>query len=364
MKRAREASEEVASSDSCSRSAHSLAKPFVCSHDGCDKRYNKRAKLADHQRTHTGERPFSCDAVGCNKSFYRKAHLQAHARSHLPKEERPFECPREDCQKRFTTNQHLRQHAELHLRPSLYRCGHCEQSFHKHHQLKRHVGEVHLQTKSWPCLISGCGMSFHYESILIKHAKRVHNPDKRYACGTDGCDEVFGKWSLLQKHVNHEHKLVCSICKKQFTDHQAWKLHCETHELPLEERRKFACHVHGCSKRFTKAHARKRHIEVAHENARHFACDQCSNQFAHKKTLEAHVERQHSGMIIAQPKKRQKKVISIVSQLTGLHYELGRHLPCPHAACQYRFSRNYDLDRHLSSYHATVPATQAPDITT
>lgn len=338
-----------------SASPSTYLKRFSCSFDGCDKAYTKPAKLADHERSHTGERPFCCAEYGCTKRFARKSHLQAHARSHLPKEERRYTC--RECNKRFSTNQHLRQHLDLHSQPTPYSCEQCNASFHKNNQLKKHIASVHLHCKPCVCSETGCGKSFAYQSVLDKHSAKVHDKTKRYICEFADCQNQFTKWSMLQTHIKDIHKLKCRYCKKEYSDAFAYKLHVEAHEIPVEQRQTFACSIDECTKKFTRAHALKQHISVIHDGIRKYSCETCGKVFAYKKSLIEHVHREHlSGTDVSNEtpdkvsKSKPTKSSSVLEKLTGVGYDQsGRQILCLVPGCAYRFAREYDLERHLVS---------------
>lgn len=339
-------------------SPSSYTKKFACKFDGCEKAYTKPSKLADHERSHTGVRPFCCPEPGCDKSFLRKSHLQAHARSHLPKHERPFICSVDQCGKRFSTNQHLSQHLKLHTEPRPYRCDRCDMAFRKHHQLSKHTAE-HLGTKACICPHQTCGKSFTYQSILDNHIARVHDSSRQYTCEVEECSEHFPKWSMLKAHCKEMHRFNCQYCKKAYTDSTAFKLHVSTHELPLEARQSYACDIDECDKKFTKAHALKQHVLVVHQSVRRFVCEACDKSFAYKKSLQKHAAKAHSDKGVGdfgnKQDKTSAKAVSLLEKLTGYGYDVGRDIPCTFPNCAYRFTRDYDLHRHLNgSVHAVI----------
>ena len=103
----------------------SLDKPFVCEHQGCDKRYGKvkmfvclllillltwvcvqRSHLIAHMRSHTGEQPYACPYVGCGLRFMRSDQLTRHRRAHSGA--LPFQCLH--CDRRFSRADHRSSH--------------------------------------------------------------------------------------------------------------------------------------------------------------------------------------------------------------------------------------------------------------
>lgn len=111
----------------------------------------------------------------------------------------------------------------------------------------------------------------------------------------------------------------------------------------------------GCGKSFTRKHALKVHVQTVHENARPFECPICQSTFGHKHLLARHISTVHEVSNSLKASDEPPEVGETVSvELTaseflgGLAYERDRPFPCNQ--CRLRFSRQYDLDRHLSSH--------------
>src|SRR5215217_5297265 len=60
-----------------------------------------------------------CTEDGCSESFHKNHQLRLHiSQVHAPPGSKPFICDYEGCSKSFSTNQHLRTHKKTHDRKS------------------------------------------------------------------------------------------------------------------------------------------------------------------------------------------------------------------------------------------------------
>ncbi|QSL64537.1 hypothetical protein MERGE_001838 [Pneumocystis wakefieldiae] len=325
-------------------------KIYKCTFEGCNKAYSKPCRIEEHLRSHTGERPFVCNFKGCEKGFFRKSHLKAHIHSHV--NEKPYLCKFKGCIARFNTNQHLKRHEEIHLRETPY----------KHHQLLIHIANTHTHKKPFLCEYDHCKKSFDTRSKLNSHISRIHLPIPSYFCGIEDCNqkEGFSKLSLLQKHLKNDHCIICKICNKKFSTNTQLKLHLQIHEKSLKERRLYHCTVNDCQKSFTRSFYLQKHIEIVHEQKKEFVCniDNCNMKFGYKKLLIAHQLHVHSQSEENDIKKIRSKVVTKVGPvnlLTGFDYSgSGRDISCLVQGCKWQFLREYDLKRHIKSYHSDV----------
>ena len=112
----------------------SECKTLPCPFEGCDKAFNRPARLQEHLRSHNNERIFKCDVEDCDKTFLRITHLQHHVKS-AHTNVRDYVCDYPGCGKSFVNGSRLRRHVATHDGHDKYRCTEylpCNETVRKH----------------------------------------------------------------------------------------------------------------------------------------------------------------------------------------------------------------------------------------
>ena len=372
-------------------------KNHVCSYDGCDKTFNRPAKLAQHIRSHNNERPFVCPHPPCTKDFLRDSHLKHHIKS-AHSDVRDHVCEWEGCEKSFMTSTRLKRHHAAHEGRQKFMCTECAQSFRKHGTLQAHFTTAHEGKKRFMCAVQDdegkeCGKGFDTAGKLKTHEGRVHG-GKRFWCSTcnpqgqainpgSGEELAFSTYASLQEHIKIEHPPTCAECGLQCSTQGTLKSHVEVQHgaLGVDERRTHACPGPGCERGFTKKGNLDTHLRLVHGD-KSFVCggvdlttlkniedwngqNACGRALSTKANLIEHIRTAHMGLDHSRKSKTKMKArvskgglskqeeASAITRLTGSGYgkETGRNIACVLSNCDFRFFRDYDLEIHLEIAH-------------
>jgi general transcription factor IIIA len=94
-------------------------------------------------------------------------------------------------------------------------------------------------------------------------------------------------------------------------------------------------------------------VRTVHEHVKPFVCEfeGCGRAFGFKKVLERH-GLTHTMPAVPRTRKKVTKEVGVMDEIAGTGYDLsGRDIPCSVDGCEWRFTREYDLQRHLGSLH-------------
>ncbi|KAK1826590.1 hypothetical protein QBC39DRAFT_364036 [Podospora conica] len=373
-----------------SRKFPSDLKTIKCTFPGCDKTFNRPARLAAHIRSHTNDRAFRCTFPGCGKDYLEEKHLAQHIKgSHT--HEKKYPCPDPGCGKSFVTATRLRRHAAVHKGADRFRCrGYegCDQTFRKHQTLQRHVRVVHLEQAAYVCTHDGCTEGFDSHGALRRHVEREHGA-LRFWCdmcnnksSSDPQEEEqqplvgFTTLHLLQSHMRRDH-MACMFCDLPCGTQADVERHIDTHHAtaaqprPVQDRKNVVCPYPNCPKAFTRVSNLNTHIKTAHEGVR-FVCGQvdtfsvpdiadwnwteegCGQAFISKVKLEDHVRFVHLG----RPRPARLYTVPTTTATTGaaavmaeMEEPTNRDIPCAVGDCPAMFIRHADRERHVQRYH-------------
>ena len=370
-----------------------------CPYPDCSKSFNRQVRLNEHLRSHTNTRPYVCPHAPCTKDFIRSTHLQHHLKS-AHSGIRDYKCSYDGCDKRFATGTRLKRHHAAHEGREKHKCtvGGCDQTFRKHGTLQAHISSVHDGKNRFVCDEvdengNTCGAGFQTAAKLKVHEGRFH-VTKEFYCTICNCvstnfangdkepfEVAFPTYSALMAHNKEVHPPICSHCGLQCATNHSLTTHLEVQHgaLQLSDRKTHLCLETGCGRGFTKRGNLLVHIKTVHANERAFVCgttelsslnkvdgwlgtDACGRAFTTKANLVEHIRTTHLGMDHSRKGKasskkgseaKKKQKASTVGRLSGTAYEEESHrnISCLQSNCDFRFSREYDLEIHMQSKH-------------
>ncbi|QRW16826.1 C2H2 zinc finger [Rhizoctonia solani] len=205
-----------------SRQSSPGTKPYRCEHTGCTKSFATNQKLKSHTKVHDATR-YACAHPDCSNDsastpvqFPTWSLLQEHMRSaHPPK------CPYAACEGRtFASSKGLRGHLKTHRDRELeasYATGSSDTSLLKRpHQgvdstnessepppKRRRGGEV---GRDWLCPIDSCAKTFKSKKAQQDHMRVSHEGLRKFECPDAGCDKTFGYKHVMQRHLERHHR--------------------------------------------------------------------------------------------------------------------------------------------------------------
>lgn len=344
----------VASEESTTSSRR--PKNYKCDFEGCNKAYSRPALLEQHKRSHTGERPFKCPHDDCDKSFLRKSHLMAHEISHQTQANKPYHCS--VCGKGVNSIQHLKRHEITHSKSFKCTYDNCEESFYKHQSLRHHISSVHEKTLT--CKI--CNKSFSRPNKLANHNIKYHSETPTYQCDFKGCFKNFKTWSALQLHIKTDHpKLRCPICDKGCVGKQGLQSHMISHNADIATKL-WKCEYCDMGKFVKKIDLISHYNEYHDANVpkdllkqdQHEDLNHEQNQFLDLKYLETPPVTDEISDLPSNTSEKSLKLLNGVLESKNvsvidllLKNINNKTIECPKPKCNRKFSREYDLKRHL-----------------
>ncbi|XP_015250989.1 PREDICTED: zinc finger protein 2 homolog [Cyprinodon variegatus] len=368
------------------RRTHTGERPYAC--EECTKAFKNSWDLVRHQRIHTGERPFLCSQ--CGKRFTQMGLLKLHfertacsqmcsppldlttevvvADETVDKEGGEYKC--QICGEMFGSILKRMKHRQRHVVRRQYRCPHCEKTYTRASDLKRHQMK-HEGARPFAC---ECGKSFTHMWLLNKH-RRIHGRERPFLCGE--CGETFTDLQILKRHrLTHggRRPFRCSACEKTFTQLASLIRHERNHtgerpflcttcektfltngELARHQRshsslRPFSCHQ--CQKSFKSKRAQIKHLH-SHTGERPFSCLRCGKRFSKSNSLLRH-NLIHTGERPHRCQHCSKAFITSGELLLHQRTHTGeRPYSCSH--CEKRFRCSSDLNMHVRTHTGDKP---------
>ncbi|KAG5678196.1 hypothetical protein PVAND_007889 [Polypedilum vanderplanki] len=201
-------------------------------------------------------------------------------------------------------------HRELFDGEDTWNCGHCDMKFDSKNDINFHLTLFHANVycpfckqsfgKSIPYLVnhlklkhpekfeeivfncSFCNESFSVYLDMKNHEKICKN--KKFSC--THCDKKFALERQLKEHLDSikgEFKFSCDICKKSFTNKNAYTVHKRIH-LRLKP---YICTFDGCQKSFRTNSQLSAHMDI-HSEFKNFKCKFCEILFQTRGARRVH----------------------------------------------------------------------------
>lgn len=250
--------------------------PFVC--EICNLEFAYRSEFTLHKNKHKKSQCEICNALIRTDNF--RKHLMLHSAE-------PMNCKL--CGTTCKNIESLRGHIyyQHKMKADTYVCEECGKKFRTKYKFSLHKKKEHTGIRAFKC--ETCGKGFFTRGNLLTHDRMTHKKLRPHIC--EFCGTGFSSSYALKTHKRqhtNEKPYVCDFCDEGFRQRVSLRAHLKS-KHGYEEPKEAICQQ--CGKGFANTYALNVH-ERLHLNAE--KCDLCSDSFADKEYLKAHLTQVHS----------------------------------------------------------------------
>ena len=234
---------------------------IVCHYEGCDEVFTDKKSWIKHRNgIHRYLWKERCTHPGCGYMTVSKTNLKAHMTKHS--KDRPFVCTMEGCGKRFKHEGTFKGHLKIH--EDKFKCSFdgCDKTFESRPGLSTHMKSVHIRDRLYSCEWPGCEYETYSKSSHTIH-QNVHGLHK-YVCDYTNCNAKYKDNDTLKSHRFKKHGIGQGFeCSWPGCDYKSvYKYKIKYHERIHTNERNYACTWPGCQYRCVCSSNLKGHMKI------------------------------------------------------------------------------------------------------